>query len=283
MKSYMSVAGQERGDVVCWKSDTGSDQLWVIHDSYCQNPECPGCAAHICLIELNNIDRQFLFAVGLDEPKLVLEPDPSGEELSPEDHSIAEDFCQDASNRPLLHRRRQLVRAWGLAQAGGPVRAWNGRTYHLGDFDPHEKHYPIAFEANGVNWIVLDQYCVVPDCTCNVAHLSFYRVASGKVQKSPEVSAEIDLDNESVRESFPPPLSEGQLRVVADFKEQMIAWNRELNVRRKLLREIAAKRLSFPDDTDGKAVPAISTKRASRNDPCPCGSGRKYKKCCGKR
>jgi hypothetical protein len=28
--------------------------------------------------------------------------------------------------------------------------------------------------------------------------------------------------------------------------------------------------------------PVVSTARMSRNDPCPCGSGRKYKKCCGK-
>ncbi len=26
---------------------------------------------------------------------------------------------------------------------------------------------------------------------------------------------------------------------------------------------------------------ATTTKAASRNDPCPCGSGKKYKKCCG--
>jgi hypothetical protein len=31
-------------------------------------------------------------------------------------------------------------------------------------------------------------------------------------------------------------------------------------------------------------VAALSTRpRANRNDPCPCGSGRKYKSCCGKR
>ena len=30
-----------------------------------------------------------------------------------------------------------------------------------------------------------------------------------------------------------------------------------------------------------KQTRAVSTKKASRNDPCPCGSGRKYKKCCG--
>jgi len=28
-------------------------------------------------------------------------------------------------------------------------------------------------------------------------------------------------------------------------------------------------------------VSSASTKKAGRNDPCPCGSGKKYKKCCG--
>jgi len=28
------------------------------------------------------------------------------------------------------------------------------------------------------------------------------------------------------------------------------------------------------------ATQAVTTKEASRNDPCPCGSGKKYKKCC---
>ena len=30
-----------------------------------------------------------------------------------------------------------------------------------------------------------------------------------------------------------------------------------------------------------KQTQAVSSKKASRNDPCPCGSGKKYKKCCG--
>ncbi len=28
-------------------------------------------------------------------------------------------------------------------------------------------------------------------------------------------------------------------------------------------------------------VPVRSRDHASRNEPCPCGSGRKYKRCCG--
>jgi len=32
----------------------------------------------------------------------------------------------------------------------------------------------------------------------------------------------------------------------------------------------------------GRQAPAASAKKVGRNDPCPCGSGRKYKKCCGR-
>ena len=30
-----------------------------------------------------------------------------------------------------------------------------------------------------------------------------------------------------------------------------------------------------------KRQPVRKTKKPGRNDPCPCGSGKKYKKCCG--
>ena len=35
------------------------------------------------------------------------------------------------------------------------------------------------------------------------------------------------------------------------------------------------------EELQKKQVRAVSTKKANRNDPCPCGSGRKYKRCCG--
>lgn len=37
----------------------------------------------------------------------------------------------------------------------------------------------------------------------------------------------------------------------------------------------------FSDGTMVKAKP-LSVTKIGRNDPCPCGSGQKYKKCCGK-
>jgi len=30
-----------------------------------------------------------------------------------------------------------------------------------------------------------------------------------------------------------------------------------------------------------QTAPKVADKKVGRNDPCPCGSGKKYKKCCG--
>jgi hypothetical protein len=37
----------------------------------------------------------------------------------------------------------------------------------------------------------------------------------------------------------------------------------------------------FDENTDNERAAATSTSRVGRNAPCPCGSGKKYKKCCG--
>lgn len=39
----------------------------------------------------------------------------------------------------------------------------------------------------------------------------------------------------------------------------------------------------FDEFTLPKQIPLVKEKKIYPNDPCPCGSGRKYKKCCGKR
>ncbi len=48
----------------------------------------------------------------------------------------------------------------------------------------------------------------------------------------------------------------------------------------KKLRENANENRSSGDEP--KRKPIVNTNTVGRNDPCPCGSGKKYKKCCGK-
>jgi HEAT repeat protein len=42
------------------------------------------------------------------------------------------------------------------------------------------------------------------------------------------------------------------------------------------------KPVFFPDESEPREEPEpVASSRVGRNDPCPCGSGKKYKKCCG--
>jgi preprotein translocase subunit SecA len=52
-------------------------------------------------------------------------------------------------------------------------------------------------------------------------------------------------------------------------------------------REVAAFAKEAPAESKGEfGAPAKTAQhtgpKVGRNDPCPCGSGKKYKKCCGK-
>src|SRR5579883_1479617 len=53
------------------------------------------------------------------------------------------------------------------------------------------------------------------------------------------------------------------------------------NIQRKKDKEMAELQFAGGSGTATEKKQAISAKKAGRNDPCPCGSGKKYKKCCG--
>ena len=41
-------------------------------------------------------------------------------------------------------------------------------------------------------------------------------------------------------------------------------------------------KLESPDTEGTGKKPVVADKTVGRNDPCPCGSGKKYKNCCGR-
>jgi hypothetical protein len=49
----------------------------------------------------------------------------------------------------------------------------------------------------------------------------------------------------------------------------------------ELRNELSQLKINPPRQVDSYGMMAASTKKVGRNDPCPCGSGKKYKKCCG--
>ncbi|MFG6392902.1 MAG: SEC-C domain-containing protein [Lachnospiraceae bacterium] len=76
-----------------------------------------------------------------------------------------------------------------------------------------------------------------------------------------EVKLDIDLEK----------LYYNMVEAKADWLYGLPAWN-------SLLTEERRKELYLEQKKSGTVV---KEKKVGRNDPCPCGSGKKYKKCCG--
>jgi uncharacterized protein YecA (UPF0149 family) len=60
-------------------------------------------------------------------------------------------------------------------------------------------------------------------------------------------------------------------------------FDTRFNEKKERERQVKA---GLPGEDDAPLPPPVdpitSGEKAGRNDPCPCGSGKKYKKCCGK-
>jgi preprotein translocase subunit SecA len=101
------------------------------------------------------------------------------------------------------------------------------------------------------------------------------------------VSAATDLYPEEVyseiKEAFEKGLADER---ILDLKlvDQKLAQGKE-----RVLAGLEDKRYELMGDTIEKMKwligfreePVVKGRKVDRNEPCPCGSGRKYKKCCG--
>ena len=70
-----------------------------------------------------------------------------------------------------------------------------------------------------------------------------------------------------------------------DFMEERIKEDTAFTLLKVELQKVPEVKSQMPETTtneDGKRVPVKAGKKVGPNDPCPCGSGLKYKKCCGK-
>jgi preprotein translocase subunit SecA len=67
-----------------------------------------------------------------------------------------------------------------------------------------------------------------------------------------------------------------------NISEDTVRLLMHLRMERKIEREQVAKVTGTnKDDSAGKVPIKREVKKIYPNDPCPCGSGKKYKKCCG--
>jgi uncharacterized protein YchJ len=74
------------------------------------------------------------------------------------------------------------------------------------------------------------------------------------------------------------------LQKIDDTIGEMRNWayfeNEEDSAEENYFEQLTNNNLNFVHQP--KVTPIVNEPKIGRNDPCPCGSGKKYKKCCGK-
>jgi hypothetical protein len=160
--------------------------------------------------------------------------------------------------------------------------------------------YTFQLQYRGHEYLVEDQYCPNPDCDCQSVHVVFYETVThhdGAVHIYQRFSGQVTLAGELVVEKT----TKCDLALA---KAALGAWWQEhrhelgmLKDRYGEVKEIGRRSLhgrpagSFvsrpmPGPSaeelladDGADLPS-ATSKVGRNAACPCGSGKKYKKCC---
>jgi preprotein translocase subunit SecA len=93
-----------------------------------------------------------------------------------------------------------------------------------------------------------------------------------RIEEAPSISAAIaGAENDDGQKSAPPPRRRAATSV-DDLEEQF---------ERRKKRELEQARMAGATNGNKPQQVVRGAAKVGRNDPCPCGSGKKYKKCCG--
>lgn len=130
---------------------------------------------------------------------------------------------------------------------------------------------------NDEDHIILDQYCLIPKCPCTDIILQI--LPADKITQDLENWYVLNLDygkkHWEMEKTPPNPMSLNAIR--SEIEKQNPGFYRIAKERHNKLKKIY---LNNRQKKYSKTQPVRSAK-TGRNDPCPCGSGKKYKKCCG--
>ncbi len=131
-------------------------------------------------------------------------------------------------------------------------------------------------------YLIDDQYCLSSICSCKQTALTFIEFEGTKVVERPSDYAIFYNYSKKQWESdvFSNEKTPGNKDIIDAMKKQIPDIDSTLKSRHKTLRRVYA---NFTENQENEIQTYFNKKsKVGRNEPCPCGSGKKYKKCCGR-
>ncbi|MFO7850272.1 MAG: SEC-C metal-binding domain-containing protein [Spirochaetia bacterium] len=152
---------------------------------------------------------------------------------------------------------------------------------------PYKDFFPfcddLIIEYNEKKFMLFDQYCVKPGCNCSDVFLSFYSLdITHTAERFATINYDYKKDSWKLEDRFDKE-SENLIRQLLEVKRGRLSEiGRMCKKRHRLLRHLYIHYRERMVPTELPGMPLLNNQKVGRNDPCPCGSGLKYKKCCGR-
>jgi hypothetical protein len=282
---------------------------FLITETYCSNPDCHCNEVFLNFTEVGDaggsLKNALSFSVRIDLDRWQESEAPR---RSPEVVAWVQEFLnQCPSTRRTEYRAsyeegRRIARrkAEYMMDADevleGALVSYNNILTEKSTLSAGGNAYTFDVHCQGREYLVEDRYCPNPHCDCQAVHLEFFEAVS-QGDAPPRIYQRF-----LGRATFAGTLvvEERGKCTLAEAKAALSAWWTECRDELKMLKdryrevkEIGRRSLNtLPSHrfvtrqtssaTEEMALDEQSAANAKvrRNAPCPCGSGKKYKKCC---
>ncbi|GJL79381.1 MAG: hypothetical protein NPINA01_23700 [Nitrospinaceae bacterium] len=244
---------------------------YVLEDYYCTNPFCDCNHVTVSFSDRDTGDNRIIFLLNFNKSTNSLPNTPKWTKVQSE---IIKGFVKNLPDELLvLFKQRYMeAKAFGEKNPLSYLMFEPGRYVNYFEMFPRNNEM-LEFSYNDEKYFAEDSYDLDPRSDNREIKMAFYKLELDSDQQAPTFSYTYFF-NEKLREK-----EDGRLDPV--HNDMVMALNMalpdlfdRLKKRYKQAKKIGEELLKAPTETriiEGKIKP---------NDPCPCGSGKKFKKCC---
>ncbi len=149
---------------------------------------------------------------------------------------------------------------------------------------PGEGEQYLSFEHDGQMYSVQDEYCCNPSCDCQATEVFVSAIDAteqGKFLRRLFLARFEFGGKVRILEtwSFTKKEARALMKAWLQSTPGLVASFRE---RYEIVKRIGTRSLERAGyEIETRPAAPVRSVRVGRNEPCPCGSGKKYKKCCG--
>ena len=255
-------------------------QVYECQPSICMNPFCD---CNEVFLQLNYLDKTHKLGIDIAEKQLINREDAVIDDFSKQLFSLLDEsdfivlnevyyvFKQVASEQCDFSKLKVSFSENDIERQGVMIGYNEIFTYG----------FAFTITIKGTNYAVLDDYCIKSQCTCTKTIFSFYAIPNENIDdritiggKKSDFAIHINYLSKTWEFETNPQAEQIEIaQVRSALEDKYEDFYQRLQQRQQRLKLLYKNYLA--------SVQPIKSQKIGRNEPCPCGSGKKYKKCCG--